>query len=155
MPNITYPRPTVEKGKGARAPRHPVVRFHSLGPDEWGIEGPVSEVTVGVPVEVRTKSGKSQTVIPLALVETGEPAWADCEVGVWQIGRPGRWVRDPEDERKWLVSVNPDMVDHHGTAPVLRKDGTVRFVTVSEPALTEPDEWGNCLFAPAPKGAAD
>jgi len=155
MANITYPKTATEKEQKGRTPRHPVVRFHSLGPDEWGIEGPVSEVTVGVPVEVQTKSGKSQTVIPIALIETGEPQWADCEVGVWQIGRPGRWVRDPEDSGKWLVSVNPDMVDHHGTAPVLRKDGTVRFVTVSEPALTEPDEWGNCLFAPAPKGAAD
>jgi len=155
MASITYPKPTVEKGQKGRAPRHPVVRFHSLGPDEWGIEGPVGEVQVGVPVEVQTKAGKTKTVIPIALIETGEPAWADCEVGVWQIGRPGRWVRDPDDERKWLISIAPDMVDDSGVAPVLAH-GTVRFVVVSQPPVTdEPDEWGNCLFAPAPKGAAD
>jgi hypothetical protein len=154
MANITYPKPTVEKGQKERAPRHPVVRFHSLGPDEWGIEGPVGEVQLGVPVEVQTKAGKAQTVIPLALVEAGEPQWADCEVGVWQVGRPGRWVRDPDDEHKWRVSVDPAMIDDHGVAPVLRKDGEVRFVEVVEPAVSEPDEWGCCLFAPK-KGAAD
>jgi len=149
-----YPRPAAKEKGGAKTPKHPSIRFHSLG-DEWGIEGPLDEVEIGVPVQVPTKAGKVQTVIPLELVDSGEPEWADCEVGAWRVGRPGRWVRaDENGEQRWLVSVAPEMLDDTGVAPVLRKDGEVRFVEVVEPAVSEPDEWGCCLFAPT-KGAAD
>jgi hypothetical protein len=158
MANITYPKPTPTRRAGGRsqnqAPRHPTVRFHSLGPGEWGIEGPVGEVQIGVPVDVRTKSGKTQTVVPIALVETGEPAWADCEVGVWQFGRPGRWVPPADDNGQWLVSIDPDMIDDRGVAPV-RQHGTVEFIVLSQPPVAGPDEYGCCLYGRAPEGAAD
>jgi len=146
-----YPRPAAKEKGGAKTPKHPSIRFHSLG-DEWGIEGPLDEVKIGVPVQVETKSGKTQAVIPLELVDSGTPSWSDCEVGAWRVGRPGRWVRTEVDgQEKWLVSVAPEMLDESNVAPVLRKDGEVRFVEVTEPPLGEPDEWGCCLFAPVKK----